>query len=213
MDKNSISMVIVGRQPLMRLGIKDAIDYSELRFDSIEVLSMAELLEIDNIFDVIVLFKHVGDTTLYSDLVSYLSKADYSKTKVVVLSDVLGREDWDLIDRGVVNVFLPMKVERGLASYLVGLFLIQPSIPVVECRKWASLLSNKFSPDIRDLSKKELQIISYLQHGTCNKIIAYELDIGLSTVKRHLTSIYKKLNVGDRTNTALEANRQLSVIP
>jgi DNA-binding NarL/FixJ family response regulator len=216
MTNNSISMAIVGRQPLMRLGIIDAVDFAELNYSAIEVSSLVELLDIHNPnkkLDIIVLFKHVCDTELYSDLVCFLSKVDCSKTTIIVMSDVLGRRDWDCIDRGIVNIFLPMKIETGLASYLIGFSLIQSSITVAECRKWTSLLSNKFAPDIRDLSKKELKIMSYLQYGTCNKIIAYELNIGLSTVKHHLTIIYEKLNIGNRTNTALEANRQLSVIP
>ena len=41
-----------------------------------------------------------------------------------------------------------------------------------------------------------------------NKEIAYKLEISQQTVKNHMTSVLKKLNVDDRTQAAITAIRR-----
>ena len=50
-----------------------------------------------------------------------------------------------------------------------------------------------------DLSKRELTILTALQSGLSNKQIAKELFLAEQTVKFHLTNIYRKLGVNNRT--------------
>ena len=50
-----------------------------------------------------------------------------------------------------------------------------------------------------DLSKRELTILQALQSGLSNKQIAKELFLAEQTVKFHLTNIYRKLGVNNRT--------------
>jgi DNA-binding NarL/FixJ family response regulator len=50
-----------------------------------------------------------------------------------------------------------------------------------------------------DLSKRELTILKALQSGLSNKQIAKELFLAEQTVKFHLTNIYRKLGVNNRT--------------
>jgi DNA-binding NarL/FixJ family response regulator len=45
--------------------------------------------------------------------------------------------------------------------------------------------------------------------GHANKVIARRLGISERTVKAHLTSIYQRLGVTDRTQAALWAQRQV----
>lgn len=53
------------------------------------------------------------------------------------------------------------------------------------------------------LSKREKDVASMIHIGESNKAIASTLNISERTVKAHLTSIYKKLNVKDRLHLAL----------
>lgn len=53
------------------------------------------------------------------------------------------------------------------------------------------------------LSKKELEIASHLAQGRTNQQIAEACDISENTVKTHLKSIYKKLEVDNRTQAVL----------
>lgn len=53
------------------------------------------------------------------------------------------------------------------------------------------------------LSTRELDVANMIRVGENNKVIAETLDISERTVKAHLTSIFKKLNVPDRLHLAL----------
>ena len=53
------------------------------------------------------------------------------------------------------------------------------------------------------LTPRELEVLAYLTAGTTNREIATELHISVTTVKGHLSSIYAKLHVSNRTEAAL----------
>lgn len=57
------------------------------------------------------------------------------------------------------------------------------------------------------LSPREMEILQYVTNGLSNKEIASQLQISQQTVKNHMTSILKKLNVQDRTQAAVTALR------
>jgi DNA-binding NarL/FixJ family response regulator len=57
------------------------------------------------------------------------------------------------------------------------------------------------------LSPREMEILTYVTHGKSNKEIAQALNISQQTVKNHMTSILRKLNVEDRTQAAVAAIR------
>ncbi|MEP7290156.1 MAG: response regulator transcription factor [Chloroflexota bacterium] len=57
------------------------------------------------------------------------------------------------------------------------------------------------------LSPREVEILQFVTNGMSNKEIANRLNISQQTVKNHMTSILKKLNVQDRTQAAVTALR------
>ncbi len=56
-----------------------------------------------------------------------------------------------------------------------------------------------------NLSPREMEILKCVTNGQSNKEIARRLKISQQTVKNHMTSILKKLNVQDRTQAAVMA--------
>lgn len=58
------------------------------------------------------------------------------------------------------------------------------------------------------LSPREMEILQFVTNGMSNKEIAAKLKISQQTVKNHMTSILKKLNVEDRTQAAVNALRR-----
>lgn len=58
------------------------------------------------------------------------------------------------------------------------------------------------------LSHREMEILQFVTEGMSNKEIAVKLNISQQTVKNHMTSILKKLNVEDRTQAAVNAIRR-----
>lgn len=57
------------------------------------------------------------------------------------------------------------------------------------------------------LSARQRQILDLLTKGKANKEIAYELGIGIGTVKQHLVALYKKMGV---TNRAMAVSKRIS---
>lgn len=57
------------------------------------------------------------------------------------------------------------------------------------------------------LSPREMEILGLVTRGASNKEIAYQLEISQQTVKNHMTSILRKLQVDDRTQAAVYALR------
>lgn len=63
-------------------------------------------------------------------------------------------------------------------------------------------------PSAPQLTDRELQIITALARGNGNKQIARSLNISEKTVRNHVSNIYKKLHVYDRTQAVLYAIRE-----
>jgi len=62
-------------------------------------------------------------------------------------------------------------------------------------------------PAVSDLSDRERQVLSCVVEGLPNKLIARRLAISEKTVKAHLTSVFRRIGVTDRTQAALWAER------
>lgn len=58
---------------------------------------------------------------------------------------------------------------------------------------------------IDSLTKRENEILIQIANGLSNKEIATSLNICERTVKNHLFSIYRKIDVSDRTQAAIYA--------
>ena len=51
-------------------------------------------------------------------------------------------------------------------------------------------------------------MLSLIAKGTTNRLIAKELFISEKTVKNHITNIFRKLDVKDRTEAVVEAMKR-----
>lgn len=60
---------------------------------------------------------------------------------------------------------------------------------------------------IADLTGREMEVLKHLAYGMYNKEIAETLHISERTVKNHVSSIFKKIDVNDRTQAAVFAIR------
>lgn len=58
--------------------------------------------------------------------------------------------------------------------------------------------NSESDPSPEALSGRQRQILDLLTQGKANKEIAYELGIGIGTVKQHLVALYKKMGVTNR---------------
>ncbi len=91
------------------------------------------------------------------------------------------------------------------------LFLLIPLVMalfVLLRRRNALLKKTDRTNEMENLTSKEKEILALLVQGKSNKEIAAELFIELSTVKSHLSKIYRQLNVAGRKEAILRARRQ-----
>ena len=92
---------------------------------------------------------------------------------------------------------------KAIRSVYRGESLIQPVV--------ASKLLDRFSqlsrraPSGEELSARELEVLCLMAKGAANKEISAELNIAQSTVKTHITNIFQKLGVNDRTEAVTQA--------
>jgi DNA-binding NarL/FixJ family response regulator len=71
-----------------------------------------------------------------------------------------------------------------------------------------TMLDARTAPDpLAGLSEREREVLQLLVAGMANKLIARRLQISEKTVKSHLTRIFRELDVTDRTQAALWAER------
>ena len=63
-----------------------------------------------------------------------------------------------------------------------------------------------------DFTVREIDVLTFLVNGDSNNVIAEKLCITNHTVKAHLTQIYKKLGVTNRTSAAIKA-KDNTIIP
>ena len=70
---------------------------------------------------------------------------------------------------------------------------------------YLKLKMNKKEKALNDLTRRETEVLRLLARGMFNKEIADQLSISEKTVKNHVSSIFKKINVSDRTQAAVYA--------
>ena len=60
---------------------------------------------------------------------------------------------------------------------------------------------------LSSLTAQQLRVLQMLRGGLLNKQIAYELDVGETTVKAHVSEILRKLKVVSRTQAVIEVSK------
>lgn len=60
---------------------------------------------------------------------------------------------------------------------------------------------------VSSLTPQQLRVLSMLREGLLNKQIAYELSVGNSTIKKHVSEILRKLHVNSRTQAVIEVSK------
>ncbi len=71
---------------------------------------------------------------------------------------------------------------------------------------------SKLADQVSSLTPSQYKVLCYMRDGLLNKQIGYNLDIAEATVKAHVTAIFKKLGINNRTQAVLIAS-QLDLEP
>jgi DNA-binding NarL/FixJ family response regulator len=106
------------------------------------------------------------------------------------------------------------KLYEAIRAAARGESFLQPSVASRVVAEFARL--SERPPDasqalVDPLSTRELEILRLLAGGATNREIALQLFIAEGTVKNHVTNIFSKLDVTDRTRAAIKA-RELGLL-
>ncbi len=218
---DSIRVMIIDEHPLFRYGVRWALEESGRctliaeASDAVQGLDLAR----EHTPDVVLI-----DAFLLSGSPLELTRQLRHFSPQVGIIMLTEQEDEE-------QLFQSIKV--GAAAYLLkdidkeelieaivnvsrGIFLINDNVlsrPHVASRvlrtfrEMAAEEEPEVTPLFTPLSNREVEILDYISRGNSNKEIAKSLGISDQTVKNHITSILKKLNVNDRTAAVVHALR------
>ena len=97
------------------------------------------------------------------------------------------------------------ELKNAIFSIIEGEDYIQPSLIPMLNSKLLEMDSDKVKLDL--LTRREYEVLKLLTEGMFNKEIAMKLNISERTVKNHVSNIFKKIEVTDRTQAAVFAIR------
>lgn len=92
---------------------------------------------------------------------------------------------------------------KAIRAVYRGESLIQPVVASKLLDRFTEL--SRRAPSGEELSERELEILQLVAKGAANKEISARLSISQSTVKTHISSIFQKLGVNDRTEAVTQA--------
>lgn len=97
------------------------------------------------------------------------------------------------------------ELKKAILAVLNEESYIQPNlIPALNARLVAKDVDKE---KINSLTRRELEVLIQVANGMFNKEIATSLNISERTVKNHISNIFKKIDVADRTQAAVFAIR------
>lgn len=95
------------------------------------------------------------------------------------------------------------ELKKAIDTIINGETYIQPKlIPALNSKL---ITRDEDKSKIDSLTSRELEVLIQVANGMFNKEIALSLDISERTVKNHISNIFKKINVSDRTQAAVFA--------
>lgn len=121
----------------------------------------------------------------------------HNEVEYLVKAVDIGADGYILKDSGSAEL------KKAISVVMSGESYIQPSlIPALNSRLVARDVDKE---KIESLTKRELEVLIQVANGMFNKEIATTLNISERTVKNHISNIFKKIDVSDRTQAAVFA--------
>lgn len=204
----NIKVMLADDHILMREGIRQLLECD----DSVEIVG-----EVSNGEQCMQMIRKVKPQVLLLDInmpvkngIEVLKEIRNNKWNIKVLILTVHNEIEYLLramDIGVDGYILKesefSELKKAINTVMSGETYIQPSlIPLLNNRM---VSRDKDKDKIEELTKRELEVLIEVANGKLNKEIANELRISERTVKNHISNIFKKIDVSDRTQAAVFA--------
>ena len=207
----ALKVMIADDHSLMREGIKQLLEFD----GQIEVIAQAadgneclSLLEDGITPDILLLDINMPNMNGIDVLTTLRNKKSslkiimltvHSEVEYLVKAVDIGADGYILKDSG------SEELKEAIYKVMSGSSFIQPSlIPALNSR----LINRDIDKEkIDSLTKREVEILKQIAGGRFNKEIADNLNITERTVKNHISNLFKKIDVNDRTQAAVFAIR------
>lgn len=210
-----ITLLIADDHPLYRDALRGALSLSLPSLtlkEAGDLMSTVDMLNKEDV-DLLLLDLHMpGSNDLFGLL--HIRKL-YPDIPVAVVS---GTEDTALISK-IIGVgasgFIPktasaQDIGNAVEAILDGDIWLPEGLSesVDDLDEAFSELADK----VASLTPSQYKVLCYMRDGLLNKQIGYNLDIAEATVKAHVTALFKKLGINNRTQAVLIAS-QLELEP
>ncbi|MGN6143589.1 MAG: response regulator [Mesorhizobium sp.] len=201
--------LIIDDHPLFREALHSAVQMAYPEVDTVEARSIAEALDLLAAavpFDLALLDLSMPDVHGFEGLLQLRTR--YPRLPVVVVS---GHEDAKIISEALsygAAGFIPKSARKddlaaAIRSVMDGAIYVpqnyQPQPADADRTDRADMVQR-----LSKLTPQQLRVLQMLRQGMLNKQIAYELQVGETTVKAHVSEILRKLNVYSRTQAVIE---------
>lgn len=107
------------------------------------------------------------------------------------------------VDGYIVKDSGSVELKKAINSIMNGENYIQPNLIPALNKRLVARDSDKDKIDL--LTNREIEVLIQVANGMFNKEIANSLGISERTVKNHVSNIFKKIDVNDRTQAAVFA--------
>ena len=206
---SEINVLIVDDHGIVRQGLRKYLDLHE----NITIVGEAE-----NGFDALEKVNQFTPDIVLMDLVmpemdgieaTQKIIATHPDIKVIVLTSFTEDDKvFSAIKAGAVGYLLkdisPPDLAKAIQAVHSGETHLHPDITKKLMNQFVNPKSEaEITPE--DLTPREMEVLQLVAQGLSNKELAEELTISEKTVKTHLSSIYSKLNLSDRTQAAIYA--------
>jgi DNA-binding CsgD family transcriptional regulator len=103
------------------------------------------------------------------------------------------------------QAILPLRIQQNGQELKIRLIIEPAKAQYLLLLEEQTLSTSHHSLTLLGLSPREAEVLSWVMQGKNNKAIAAQLDINVSTVRKHLENIYYKLGVQSRTEAIAKA--------
>ena len=206
----SIKIMIADDHSMIREGLRSLLELEE----EIEVIAEAEngedCLNKINMYnpDVLLLDIDMPKKNGLQVLKSFQEQEIIQKVLVLTVHDQI-EYLMEAMESGANGYILKDSEFKELKKAILAIwegktYIPSTLLPLMESKM---LRRNADAEKIDNLTKRELEVLKLLAVGMYNKEVAQNLDISERTVKNHVSNIFKKLEVTDRTQAAVFAIR------
>ena len=201
--------LIADDHPLFREALKGALStrFADLEvFESENFDTTLQVLNEQEDLDILLLDLHMpGNGDLYGLI---RIREDYPSLPIAVVS---GSEDINIVSKvmsyGAMGFIPKSSSSDDIAGAINQILDGDVWLPLDLKDKVATVEGEdkEIAAQVASLTPQQYKVLQYLHEGLLNKQIAYELHISEATVKAHITAIFRKLGVYNRTQAVLIA--------